>query len=687
MHSYTIPNTIHISISTVRLARRKAMFEVTGYLVLYLLAVEGAITGQSKAHDVPKEACCHHNNAANQHEVSDSQRLGIVTRDENRIDGHLTAVVNNSNVDNATTCPTWFYPRTLSNGSTECECGSDLGKMVTCNSTSHVVGLLHCYCMTYNNDKSGLVVGASYYGCYHTSHDICSNGPRYELPFNSSSLNKQCEKYNRDGQLCGQCRKGFAPLVYSYDMSCMNCTNPANNWLKYITAAFLPLTVFFVIVISCRIRATSVLMNTFILFSQTVTAPSIMRSLITSPSIGRKWLASRIILSFYGIWNLDFFRLLHSHFCLHPQMTMVQVIALDYAIAVYPLVLIATTYLLVELHDHDFRVIVWLWKPFHRCFVRFRRGWNIKTSLIDAFATFLLLSYVKFLSVSFDLLVPTIVFNIHGKRIGPHLYYDGSVKYFGKEHLPYGILALVVLIVFNILPLLLLCVYPCRCFQRCLNRCRLRYQLLHTFMDAFQGHFKDGTNGTRDCRWFSALYLIVRLLFLASLSTVYRYIFWLPIGASITLVLLLLTAILRPYKSPTHNNLDIFLLATILFVCVGVMAQEISLALLQFLGLSNFILVISLIIPFAYMVVILLYKLCSSIRCVRVTCQRIQASIPCHCREEGEPDDEETLPYRMVTAEEYAPLLGEAPALQDYNSSGAVVEQSNELDSETHSSY
>ena len=240
---------------------------------------------------------------------------------------------------------------------------------------------------------------------------------------------------------------------------------------------------------------------------------------------------------------------------------------------------------------------------------------------------------------------------------------------------------------FNILPLLLLCVYPCRCFQRCLNRCRLRHQLLHTFMDAFQGHFKDGTNGTRDCRWFSALYLIVRLLFLASLSTVYRYIFWVPIDASTTLLLLLLTAILRPYKSPVHNNLDIFLLATLLFEFIGMMAQEISLALLQVLGLSNFILEISMIIPFAYIVALLLYKLCSSIRCVRVTCRRIQANIPCHCCEEGEPDDEETLPYRMVTAEEYAPLLGEAPALQDYNSSSAVVEQSNELDSETHSSY
>ena len=655
------------------------MFGVTGCLVLCLLAVEGAITAQLKPHDdLLKDACCH-DSVANVHEVSNSQKL-VVTRDENQIiDGHLPAVINTSSGDTSTTCPTWFYPRTLSNGSTECECGTDLGETIACNSTSHVVGLLYCYSMTYNNDKSSLVVGASYYGCYNNHLYICSHGPRYRLPLNSSSLDKQCGSFNREGQLCGQCREGFAPLVYSYDMNCTNCTNPANNWLKYTTAAFLPLTAFFVILIVFRIRATSALLNTFILFSQTATAPVLMRKLgsthhrIYSP-------VGYIFFYSYGIWNLDFFRLLYSPFCLHPSMTTVQTIALDYAIAVYPLVLIATTYLLVELHDHGFRVIIWLWRPFHRCFVRFRREWNIRTSLIDAFATFLLLSYVKFLSVSFDLLVPTHVFNIHGKLTGLYLFYDGSLEYFGREHLPYGVLALAVLLVFNILPLLLLCVYPCRCFQRCLNRCRLRSQLLHTFMDAFQGHFKDGTNGTRDCRWFSALYLAVRLGFLVTLSTVNNSNFWLPIGASITLLLLLLTAILRPYKSPVHNNIDIFLLVMLVFPFVGVMTEVMSYSQLQFIALATFILEVSLTIPLAYIVSIILYKLFSSVRCVRVTCRKIQASSPCHCCEERE-NDEEALPYRMLHSEEYAPLLGEAPANA---SRSAVVELSNELDSETY---
>ena len=537
---------------------------ITAHLILYLLAVEGVIRAQSNHLEVVKQdAYCHHcqkdrvKDAASYESLHDSQTPGVFMSDEDQISSHLTAVINTTDVDNTTACSTWFYPKTLSDGSTECECGSSCGYLIECDRISHVVGLLHCYCMTYNIDNSSLIVGASSYGCYHLPRDTCNDGRRYVIPLNPSSLSLQCKKYNRDGQLCGQCRKGFAPPVYTYGMNCTNCTNDMNNWMKYVIVAFLPLTIFFVIVVFFRIRATSGQLNMLILVGQAISAPTIMRTL-TENSDDK--LSTNILFSFYGIWNLDFFRLLYSPFCLHPEMTTVQALALDYAIAVYPLVLIAVTYLSVELHDHGFRVIVWLWKPFHRCFVCFRREWNIKASLIDAFATFLLLSYVKFLSVSFDLLVPTRVYNIHGEMLTMlYLFYDGSLEYFGKDHLPYGVLALVVLVVFGIFPLLLLCLYPCRCFQRCLNCCRLRSQLLHIFMDAFQGHYKDGTNGTRDCRWFSALYLIVRLSFLIVFSTVYTSRFRLSTYLSILLLLLLLTAIFQPYKSPIDNNIDIFL--------------------------------------------------------------------------------------------------------------------------------
>ena len=103
---------------------------------------------------------------------------------------------------------------------------------------------------------------------------------------------------------------------------------------------------------------------------------------------------------------------------------------------------------------------------------------------------------------------------MNGGQQMPVLYYDGTVEYFKHEHIRYGLLAVAVLLVFTFFPILLLCLYPLRCFQRFLNRYHLNSQTLHTFMDTF----KDGTNGTRDCRSFTAIYLIIRVVILLSLG-------------------------------------------------------------------------------------------------------------------------------------------------------------------------
>ena len=148
------------------------------------------------------------------------------------------------------------------------------------------------------------------------------------------------------------------------------------------------------------------------------------------------------------------------------------------------------------------------------CFARFRRKWNPKGSVINAFATFLLLSYSKLLTVSYSILDNTELFNNRGERVGPvALFFDASIEYFSRQHLPFAVLAICVLLVFVLFPLLLLLLYPMRSFQRCLGYCtRIRWQFLHTFADAFQGCYKNGTSGTWDCRYFAGLYLLIRIV-------------------------------------------------------------------------------------------------------------------------------------------------------------------------------
>ena len=509
-------------------------------------------------------------------------------------------------------CPHWMFPVHTENGSTACECGDYLEGVVLCSRETQNVEVHKYYCMTYSSGSTSLVVGKCWYGRKYNHYHKSEFFDYYPLPSNVSQV---CDLFYREGQLCGKCKDGFALPVYSYDPSCVNCTEYSSNWVKYMAISFLSPTALFVVVVTFRVSATSGLLNVFVLVCQIVSAPFVVQTILSHTT--NLNLLSRIGLSLYGIWNLDFFRLLYHPFCLHPEMTTLQVLALDYAIAVYPLLLIVFTYLLVEMHDHNVRIVVWLWKPSHAYFVRFRRYSNIKGSLINAFATFLLLSYVKILDTSFAFLFPVNVYNIHG-RSKRYLFYDGTVEYFGPEHLPFAILAIAVVLVLNIFPLLLVVLYPCQCFQRCLNHYNIHFQVLHTFMDVFQGSYKDGSNDTRDCRWFSALYLMLRITVLMAYAINTDFV--LCISILLLLLPVFLTASFHPHKSPVYNITDTFLLLILISIGLStIFAQAVRYTVaLHSTKPLHILSDIFLCIPILYFIAIVFYKLFAHNRVTRL---------------------------------------------------------------------
>ena len=363
-------------------------------------------------------------------------------------------------------CPTWFF---LWNGT--CRCGDNVHDAVRCNDSTKEESILDCYCTTYNK-SIGPVVGACFYNCENpTVNPLLKDEVYHLLPSDVTELNdNMCGYFNREGQLCGKCKENYCTPVYSYDLKCVHCSTSPFNWVKYILAAFLPLTVFFVLVVSCRLSATSPKLFAFVFISQFLSTGANVRVVLaaTEPHPLASSLA-KVLLTAYGIWNLDFFRTVMPHICV--SINTLQTLALDYAIAFYPLILLIVAYVLIQAHTCNFRVITIMCRPFHKSVKHFRSQLNVRTSIVEAFATFLLLSYVKLLSVSSDLLVPTHVYNVNGSSLGLYLYYDATIEYFGEEHLPYAVLAVFVLLVFILFPLFLLLLYPMRCFQRCLSYC------------------------------------------------------------------------------------------------------------------------------------------------------------------------------------------------------------------------
>ena len=111
--------------------------------------------------------------------------------------------------------------------------------------------------------------------------------------------------------------------------------------------------------------------------------------LIHSFSLVSNRLSTVVVDGIYELFNLNFFYTFMPPFCLTRHFSTVQTFAF------YPLVAIIFLYVCIRLHASNFRPVVYCWKPFLKCFLRFRRRVDPTTSVIDAFATFILLSYVR----------------------------------------------------------------------------------------------------------------------------------------------------------------------------------------------------------------------------------------------------------------------------------------------------
>ena len=201
--------------------------------------------------------------------------------------------------------------------------------------------------------------------------------------------------------------------------------------------------------------------------------------------------------------------------------------------------------------------------------------------------------------------MPVQVHNVSGQVVGLYTFYNGSLEYFGHDHLPYALLAMFMFITFNLVPFLLLCLYPCRCFQSCLNCCRLNSQVLRTFMDAFQGCYKFEPY---DCRYWAAFYLFLRIAALAIFAATQSGYF-IVVGGITLIPVIVLAAVIRPYRETVYNVVDVVILLA--FVQAFFSAAGITLCTFnrRFEGFVTLMLGIGIAVPLVYITVLTVYKI------------------------------------------------------------------------------
>ena len=234
-----------------------------------------------------------------------------------------------------------------------------------------------------------------------------------------------------------------------------------------------------------------------------------------------------------------------------------------------------------------------------------RRGWNTKSDIIDVFITFFLLSYGK---IMYQMIILMNVRHIkHINESGRHLttYHpevDLSITY--NYLIICAIPVVVISLIFNILPTLLLILYPTKAFRSCLLKCHLNFIVIHIFVEKLYGCYRNGLDGRRDMRSFSGLYFLL-ILIACIVSALCRN--FLHLAATMTLGTLYFTttltvAIVMPYKKVYMNYLDILLLSNL-----TVWSYMLSSGYNKYTLLMNKILLAT---PIVVLVLIALRKIC-----------------------------------------------------------------------------
>ena len=477
--------------------------------------------------------------------------------------------------DTVKDCPPWS---TWDNRTAQCVCSDTIELVIMCDQREQRSFLGLGSCAFQDSITNGTVVA----DCpYVFPHYLIVN-ECIPLPNKSSELNQFiCGHLNRSiGKLnipCGRCINGTGPSIYSLGSQCVSCS--AVNIVYYLLLQYLPTTILCVVIIVFRFNITSAPMAHYVMYCHVLVLvfKSYAGEIANTHHITTYKLTSTL-LTLSGIWTLDFFYFASPPLCVSEHMEEIYVPFLDTVATLYPFILLLLTYVAIELHAHDFKSVVHLWRLIHRPFVRFRKTWDPNASIIQAFATLFFLSYAKLTGLMYEALYISAVTNEKGEIVSNLSYIDPTVSIFSHKHWYIISLSIFILVFIIIPPLLVLVVFPTRLFQKVSKCLKPRWIVsIQTFVDPFHCCYKDGTNGSRDYRAVSG-YILAILTFLPAvnittrvLSTRNRFLTFITF-VIIFNALSVACALLRPYKHRAANISGVTLPA----ICSSAIALELS---------------------------------------------------------------------------------------------------------------
>ena len=474
--------------------------------------------------------------------------------------------------DDNNQCPFWhfFNPKT-----SVCECYNNpmIRNVVKCTEQGIAVRVGHC--MTYEEEERTIYIAPCAFSGNFTKSD---SGQYVEVPVqNISELNvHMCQPMNRKGRLCSECIEGFGPSVISSGIVCSDCTGAWYGIPLYLFLEFVPITVFYIVILFFRVNITSAPMVAFILYSQLIVTTFLNHGPALEFENPTAYYFVLAVVNFYGFWNLDFFRHILPPFCVSPELKQIHVVLIDYVSAFYPLCLICITWIIIKLHFHNFKPVVWLWNKLSKCFCIRDCSFSRSNSLIDVFATSFLLSYTKMIYASGIILSPLSAVEYKNDTLSNTRRFaeaDAGIEYFGREHALYALISILI-IPFILVPPIFLILYPIKVFRLLLFKCHLSTRTiasLNLFVEKYYSCYRDGTEGGKDMRSLASMYFILRWIgiFIYEIT---------PLSASLALVAVMcvicgtVIALVRPYKKSYMNIIDTLIIENL--ALLGLMAEK-----------------------------------------------------------------------------------------------------------------
>ena len=397
--------------------------------------------------------------------------------------------------------------------------------------------------------------------------DYCyanSTGSSVRIPAMNATTNPDpiiCGYLHRTGVLCGECVDGYAPAINSDTFECVSCTasDEKVNWLYYILAVYLPLFLLFLFIIVFNIHLTSGPANAFILYAQVVSttfdlsADGQIPLNTIYPNVDHLLEVYRVP---YNMFNLNFISNVLPPFCLNHSLNSLDVIALNYVVALFPLMMILLVIVFYKCRCSHWTKVDRFLQFFHQ------RGWRLANSLLHAFAAFILLSYTRFCLISVFLVGVQPLWNENREYVGlQRLYFAGQFTRYDTTYiLHYGLPAYLVFATFIAIPPLLLLGFPVRWLEKVILKIKwLRnvypFDKVNILLDTFQGCFKNNR------RFFAGLYFLFRLALYISYMLTDTWLLQYTIQQILVTLYIVLIAVLWPYKRSFINYVDIAIFA------------------------------------------------------------------------------------------------------------------------------